>query len=104
LQRPLSPPDHGTPRRPPVRRRIIRVSTALAAAQASGVAIPYALAQSGQNMGGRQDADVKDQMPDVTPPEDLTREHGVLNWVLLIYEAAMRNFADNESFDSSVIG
>jgi hypothetical protein len=55
-------------------------------------------------MGGRQDADVKDQMPDVTPPEDLTREHGVLNWVLLIYEAAMRNFADNESFDSSVIG
>jgi hypothetical protein len=32
------------------------------------------------------------------------REHGVLNWVLLIYEAAMRNFADNESFDSSVIG
>jgi len=55
-------------------------------------------------MGGRQDADVKDQMSDVTPPEDLTREHGVLNWVLLIYEAAMRNFADNESFDSSVIG
>ena len=43
-------------------------------------------------------------MPDVTPAEDLMREHGVLDRVLLIYEAAMRNFADNESFDSSVIG
>jgi hemerythrin-like domain-containing protein len=39
----------------------------------------------------------------VTPPEDLMREHGVLNRVLLIYEAAIKNFARNESFDVSVI-
>jgi hemerythrin-like domain-containing protein len=45
----------------------------------------------------------KGKMPDVTPPEDLMREHGVLNRVLLIYEAAMRKFADNESFDTSAI-
>jgi hemerythrin-like domain-containing protein len=83
------------------RRRIIRVTTALVAAQASGIAIPPAVAQSGPM--GRQNADQNDQMPDVTPPEDLMREHGVLNRVLLIYEATMRKFADNESFDASVI-
>ena len=40
---------------------------------------------------------------DVTPPEDLMREHGVLGRVLLIYEAAMRKFAANEDFDPKVI-
>ena len=40
---------------------------------------------------------------DVTPPEDLMREHGVLDRVLLIYEAAMRKFAANEDFDPQVI-
>jgi len=35
------------------------------------------------------------KMADVTPPEDLMREHGVLDRVLLIYEAAMRKFASN---------
>ncbi len=40
---------------------------------------------------------------DVTPPEDLMREHGVLDRVLLIYEAAMRKFAANEDFDPKVI-
>jgi hemerythrin-like domain-containing protein len=87
------------------RRRIIRVTTALVAAQASGVAIAPAIAQSGPpgRQTGHQDPDQNDQMPDVTPPEDLMREHGVLNRILLIYEAAMRKFTDNESFDPSVI-
>ena len=40
---------------------------------------------------------------DVTPPEDLMREHGVLDRVLLIYEATMRKFASNEDFDPQVI-
>ncbi len=39
----------------------------------------------------------------VTPPEDLMREHGVLDRVLLVYEAAMRKFEANEDFDPAVI-
>ena len=39
----------------------------------------------------------------VTPPEDLMREHGVLDRVLLVYEAAMRKFDAHEDFDPAVI-
>ena len=39
----------------------------------------------------------------VTPPEDLMREHGVLDRVLLIYEAVMQKFSSNEDFDPAVI-
>lgn len=42
-------------------------------------------------------------MEDVTPPEDLMREHGVLNRVLLVYGAAIQRFGQNESFDTSII-
>ncbi|HEY2859509.1 MAG TPA: hemerythrin domain-containing protein [Terracidiphilus sp.] len=43
------------------------------------------------------------KVADVTPPEDLMREHGVLDRVLLIYEAAMRKFAANADFNPKVI-
>ena len=33
-----------------------------------------------------------DPEEEVTPPEDLMREHGVLDRLLLIYEAVLRNF------------
>jgi hemerythrin-like domain-containing protein len=39
----------------------------------------------------------------VTPPEDLMREHGVLDRVLLIYEAVIRRFGAGEDFDPSVL-
>jgi hemerythrin-like domain-containing protein len=39
----------------------------------------------------------------VTPPEDLMREHGVLDRVLLVYEAAMRKFDAGEDFDPAAI-
>ncbi len=39
----------------------------------------------------------------VTPPEDLMREHGVLDRALLIYEAAMRKFDASEDFDPAAI-
>lgn len=45
----------------------------------------------------------KEEAEEVTPPEDLMREHGVLDRVLLIYEAAMRKFAANEDFDPAVL-
>ena len=39
----------------------------------------------------------------MTPPEDLMREHGVLDRVLLIYEAGVRKFASNGDFDPAII-
>ena len=39
----------------------------------------------------------------VTPPEDLMREHGVLDQVLLIYEAVIKNFDANRDFDPAVL-
>jgi hemerythrin-like domain-containing protein len=45
----------------------------------------------------------KAESEDVTPPEDLMREHGVLDRVLLIYEAVMRKFTAKDDFDPKVI-
>jgi hemerythrin-like domain-containing protein len=43
------------------------------------------------------------QAEEVTPPEDLMREHGVLDRVLLIYDAAIRRLSANEDFDPAAI-
>jgi hemerythrin-like domain-containing protein len=40
---------------------------------------------------------------DVAPAEDLMREHGVLDRVLLVYEEGLRKFATNEDFDTYVL-
>jgi hemerythrin-like domain-containing protein len=54
-----------------------------------------------ESMSGK--ADENEAGGKVTPPEDLMREHGVLDRVLLIYEAVMRRFGSGEDFDPSVI-
>ena len=40
---------------------------------------------------------------EVTPPEDLMREHGFLDRVMLIYEAVIAKFGSGEDFDSAVL-
>ncbi|MDE2379241.1 hemerythrin domain-containing protein [Bradyrhizobium sp.] len=40
---------------------------------------------------------------EVSPPEDLMREHGVLDRVLLLYEAGIRKFAAKEDFDPALL-
>ncbi|HET7886417.1 MAG TPA: hemerythrin domain-containing protein [Bradyrhizobium sp.] len=40
---------------------------------------------------------------EVTPPEDLMREHGVLDRVLLLYEAGLTHFSANADFDPALI-
>lgn len=40
---------------------------------------------------------------DVSTNEDLMREHGVLNRILLIYDEAMRRIQANEKFDPTVV-
>jgi hemerythrin-like domain-containing protein len=49
------------------------------------------------------DRDKQQAAEEVTPPEDLMREHGVLDRVLLIYDAAIRRLSANEDFDPAVI-
>jgi hemerythrin-like domain-containing protein len=40
---------------------------------------------------------------DVTPPEDLMREHGALDRILLLYDDCTRRIAAHEAFDADVI-
>jgi hemerythrin-like domain-containing protein len=40
---------------------------------------------------------------DISPAEDLMREHGVLNRVLLIYDEHVRMLAEKQTFDGSVL-
>jgi hypothetical protein len=69
------------------RRRLVRVTASLSVAGGlGGLPLPNmflgaAAAEEGDHQG-------PSQMENVTPPEDLMREHGVLNRVLLIYDAA----------------
>jgi hemerythrin-like domain-containing protein len=84
------------------RRRIVRVTTGLLIAGA-GV-VPNALSTaSAQDRDERDHDGGREKMEEVTPPEDLMREHGVLNRVLLIYDTAMRKLSGNEDFDPVVI-
>jgi hemerythrin-like domain-containing protein len=84
------------------RRRIVRVTTGLVIAGA-GV-VPNALSTaSAQDRDERDHDGGPEKMEEVTPPEDLMREHGVLNRVLLIYDAAMHKLSGNEDFDPAVI-
>ncbi|MGA8649233.1 MAG: hemerythrin domain-containing protein [Xanthobacteraceae bacterium] len=84
------------------RRRLVRVTAGLSVAGGvGGLLLPNkflapAAAEEGEHQG-------QAQMEDVTPPEDLMREHGVLNRVLLIYDAAIQRFGEDERFDTSVI-
>jgi hemerythrin-like domain-containing protein len=51
----------------------------------------------------RANAEETRKATEVTPPEDLMREHGVLNRVLLVYEAAVERFAKAEEFDVAIL-
>lgn len=89
------------------RRAIVRVTTGLviAGAPLAPGALSAALAQDrdreAQEHNGK--GGQGKEMADVTPPEDLMREHGVLNRVLLVYETSMRKLSNNEDFDPAVI-
>lgn len=86
-----------TPNSQDGRRHFLQISFGIVAA--SGFVIPA----RAQGLFEKTEQKLGLQPEDVTPPEDLMREHGVLDRVLLIYEAAMRKFAANEDFDTKVI-
>jgi hemerythrin-like domain-containing protein len=86
-----------------IEKRNLIKSTALAGAAVAGglilpsVLLPSALAAKDKKQGAGKDE------AQVTPPEDLMREHGVLDRVLLVYEAGMRKFKANEDFDPAIL-
>ena len=86
----------------PDRRHLVRVVTGVTVAGGiGGFLVPNKFLSPAAAKEGEHQK--QSQMEDVTPPEDLMREHGVLNRVLLIYDGAIRNFGHNESFDHSII-
>ncbi|MBW7966342.1 hemerythrin domain-containing protein [Bradyrhizobium sp. BR 10261] len=84
----------------PGRRRLLVLAGSLATVAAPAILTRAALADR-KGIGGKQKGAEKDE--EVTPPEDLMREHGVLDRVLLLYEAGIRKFSANEDFDPGLI-
>jgi hemerythrin-like domain-containing protein len=83
------------------KRRLLLLGGALAAVAAPVVITRPAFAKSGGGEGKQKGGEKKGE--EVTPPEDLMREHGVLDRVLLLYEAGIRKFASNDDFDPALI-
>jgi hemerythrin-like domain-containing protein len=73
------------------RRRLVQSGTGLLIASAVGLTSAHAYEAS------------PSIYEVVSPPEDLMREHGVLNRVLLIYEAALERIARDEDFDIATV-
>jgi hemerythrin-like domain-containing protein len=74
------------------RRRLFQATTGLVVAGAVQLATTAYAAENQAN-----------KVEEVTPPEDLMREHGVLNRVLLIYDTVVRKIDVKEDFDPGVI-
>jgi hemerythrin-like domain-containing protein len=72
---------------------------------ASAAVTPHAFAQAARDKARKaNESKANDsKVEEVTPPEDLMREHGVLDRVLLIYEAAGRKLDAKEDFDPKVV-
>ena len=80
----------------PGRRNLLKIAAMAGATFAGGLIVPSALAARSRKKEAEKEAEV-------TPPEDLMREHGVLDRLLLVYEAGLRKFASNEDFDPAII-
>lgn len=86
----------------PGKRRLLLLGGALAAVAAPALLTRPAFAER-KAVGGERKKSAEKRDEEVTPPEDLMREHGVLDRVLLLYEAGIRKFSSNEDFDPGLI-
>jgi hemerythrin-like domain-containing protein len=71
----------------------------------AGLAIPalaLSVGQSGPPAEAEEKHD-KDEAEEISPAEDLMREHGVLNRILLIYDEHLRRLAGKQNFDPAVL-
>lgn len=85
----------------PGKRRFLLLGGALAVAAPALLTRPAVAKRKG--VGGKPEKGAEKKDEEVTPPEDLMREHGVLDRVLLLYEAGIRKFSSNEDFDPALI-
>jgi len=67
------------------------------------VGTPAIVASSAHGTAGRKAKQGAQAREEVTPPEDLMREHGVLDRLLLLYEAAIRKYSSQEDFDPALM-
>src|SRR6266404_488904 len=81
------------------KRKWVTGTAVAGAAIAGGLIWPSALAAKDK----RDKKGAEKDEAEVTPPEDLMREHGVLDRVLLVYEAGLRKFSSNEDFDPAIL-
>jgi hemerythrin-like domain-containing protein len=81
----------------PASRRSFLQHTSVAGAGLLLPALAFAIPQKPQAPEKDKDADK------ISPAEDLMREHGVLNRILLIYDEHLRLLAAKQSFDGSVL-
>ena len=81
------------------KRDLIRTTAIAGATIAGGLILPSALAAKEK----KDKKGTEKNEAEVTPPEDLMREHGVLDRLLLVYETGLRKFASNEDFDPAII-
>ena len=79
------------------KRNLLKAASVAAVAAALIVPAGFVSARA-KDKEGRSE-----KQPEVTPPEDLMREHGVLDRVLLVYEAGLKKFDAKEDFDPAVL-
>ena len=91
------------------RRHFLQTSSMFSAGMVSaGLVLPVAAFAAPQRPQPREKDQDKDSKPDddadkISPAEDLMREHGVLNRILLIYDEHLRLLTEKETFDGSVL-
>jgi hemerythrin-like domain-containing protein len=81
-------------------RRSFLLETSAVAATSLVVPLSALAAQKAPKKATNKKEEAEEE---VSTNEDLMREHGVLNRVLLIYDEAMRRIQANEKFDAAVI-
>lgn len=79
-----------------LRRTFLRSAGALGA----GLLVGASASIAAQRAGGRKEVE---EEPEVSPAEDLMREHGVLNRVLLVYDESARRLESKEEMPMDVL-
>jgi len=69
----------------------------------STLALPFSALAEQKKAAPKSAPKKKEEEEDVSTNEDLMREHGVLNRVLLIYDEGMRRIQANEKLDGAVL-
>lgn len=87
----------------PNKRHLILYAGAAAGIAAPALLLRPAWGRHGEASSKHRDTHGKKNEEEVTPPEDLMREHGVLDRVLLLYEAGIRKYSADEDFDPGLI-